>query len=1395
MRQSAPQNLELVAAEAYAAYEDEVATTPRTKNRREEVDAYENPTELFQWINYGNYQSAAIHVLEYPEEASTWIVSRSKDRKETTKWRYLPLHLVCMKPNPSPDLVRALLFTYQSGARQRDYDGNLPIHYLLQEGNEHVDVLKMLLKAYPSGIQKRDRKGRSALEIVSDAYRDRKIEKNAMVAVLDVLRQFDGTDESSGIHSAPLPIRSHQYDGNDRRAERRDSFPPQQAQLSVSFDAHEAPTPKTKQRKRRSRSRDRDRDRSRSSSRTRGGRQDDHLSRKADSKGRSSSSSRKRTPRSSRKKSSSSQHQEQNDNRSMSLEDKLEDTLAERDILRQTVSKLTEDHMNHEMALASMSKQISTSSSEITKGNDKIKKKNAIIEDLESLLDEKKRKISNLEENLKKAEQAIAKREQDIAKREEELSELQETVEDLEEHNEAAGKYAEKLKCSNMQNEDLHKRIEEMEKIAVRTAENHRQELEMLQGRANDVVTKTISAERAQMDVQAVRIEAAATENRLRSKISTLERELLGSFGSGGIVEGDRRRAPDVSKLENERNALKDMNDSLQEQVSGLKDRCRELETKYDERYELVDRVKALEEDLLKERVINSSLEDEVETVRSESLISQSKLQTKVAKIERDLLDAVNAKEAAEKAANQSEAKDSDLARMTEERDSIHSMNSSLQEHIEALKEKCRKYETSLDNAAFQTDRLGDEIDALKVKLRDKQKDSERKDAKIKQIEARAKEETNERQKELQLEVSRLVSKMKELSENNEQELRTAEKTQKEYREMAESQGLEIRSLNKQRADLEDEIHDLREQNKDLKNESKGLTRESKDLKNEVTDLRAKNMDFKGEIRDLGIETKDLKGEVKALKEKNSDLEEELRELGIDIKSKSSDLEGEIKLKKKISLLEDEVKDLTEYGDDLKALNKDLKAETKDLRAKNSDLEDAINQLRLKERHLRNEVTSLEQSLEVANTNLNESLSNAQTEAMANNHHRDAGAERVHWENALEEMGESKFMLEEENERLQYEIKQLHSQQHNNALEEMGESKFMLEEENERLQFEIKQLQAQQHSMQEELRSVENWEEQVSVREVRDLEIQIDELNEIIANLKQDLDESREKELIGEELAEQVDKLSKQADKYRHIIEELNNQLKTQKAEHDEKLRTQQTEVSTRDMRLKEMSKRIEIYRRQLEDMASAPTEDGRIIEQVRGQALMFQSQLEELKEKFDLVREQNTKLRSIISNNNERYIEKVEAISKELYDIEQVNESYSEAVRDLTSENEQLREGQRGEYQKEIEALSKRMNRVSSFLVAVSTLQKQQGSPRKYIPGKAALTFNQREDILSEELSKLEEELLVESHKSREEILHSAYHYGRELRTGIYNIGDSISRQEQEMGEISRALDNIQRE
>ena len=165
-----------------------------------EVDAFDNPTELFQWINYGNYSGAAKRVLEYPVEARTWIFSRGDSKKKGSriKWRYLPLHVVCLQSKPPEQLLRALVFSYPKGATLRDYAGNLPIHYLLNEGCDDTYMIQLLLEVAPDCMNKRDAQNRSLLEIVSEGYRVGKYTRDGMVNVLAVLRQWSMDKEGKG---------------------------------------------------------------------------------------------------------------------------------------------------------------------------------------------------------------------------------------------------------------------------------------------------------------------------------------------------------------------------------------------------------------------------------------------------------------------------------------------------------------------------------------------------------------------------------------------------------------------------------------------------------------------------------------------------------------------------------------------------------------------------------------------------------------------------------------------------------------------------------------------------------------------------------------------------------------------------------------------------------------------------------------------------------------------------------------------------------------------------------------------------------------------------------------------------------------------------------------------
>ena len=159
-----------------------------TRNKRHkdhEVEAYTNPTELFRWINFCRWDKAAKRVRNAPSEASVWIVSREAD--QTLKWKYLPLHLVCLQPNPPRTIIKALLDAYPKAVSHRDNDGNLPIHYACTEGVDDKEVLKMLIEIDPNTLLQADSYGRTALQILHNPIDTKKISPRVREMMSDVI--------------------------------------------------------------------------------------------------------------------------------------------------------------------------------------------------------------------------------------------------------------------------------------------------------------------------------------------------------------------------------------------------------------------------------------------------------------------------------------------------------------------------------------------------------------------------------------------------------------------------------------------------------------------------------------------------------------------------------------------------------------------------------------------------------------------------------------------------------------------------------------------------------------------------------------------------------------------------------------------------------------------------------------------------------------------------------------------------------------------------------------------------------------------------------------------------------------------------------------------------------
>ena len=904
------------AAAAAAAYGESI------KKNSGEVDAYDNPTELFQWINYGNYQAAAVHALEHPSEVKTWIVSQKRGKKgeqqqTIIKWRYLPLHLACMKSNPSEDLLRALIYSYPAATRERDHDMNLPIHYLLSEGCDHSDIIQMLLKAYPESIDKRDRKGRSLLEIVSEGYRAGKLKKDTMVNMLAILRQWTIRDDNRSVASGNFAQQQQRSREGNGPEEARDAAPPRvsasRSGLTVE-EKYEYRRSKSSSRSKRSKSTGHGRPRVHEIFRMAPYEKEDKgeifriaLNEKGDKK-----VSRE------------------------GFEVRLENTLTERDVLRKTVDKLKTESKNQEMALVALNKQVENAALDQQKGREKIKKKKDRIEELQKQLKEKEDRISNqeqtfydkehklqgkdkllrelsdrigklVEENnklrgnregensqlstrleqteedksqlsarLEQTEEENSQLSTRLERTEEENSQLSTRLERTEEENSQLSTRLERTEEENSQlstrlerteeeNQELKQRVDELLRSKTETANSAEARSNTLQLRLNEVEEDLNLLEGKKVDdVHSVRMEALATEKELKSRIKALEREILEC--SREDKDGNFVRSPDMSLVENERNALKEMNVSLQEHVGALKERCRHLGGAGTERKELEQNIQRLESDLLHARLKQTEYHEGMEHARSESLINESRLQTKLAKLEKELLEAQGKKEA-EASASISADDDKSL----EERRSLQMMNASLQEHIVALKEKCSTLEKALAEAREKNAKLTEEIRAVRF------------------------DDIGERQKELHSEFSNLFNLVQGMANSGTETdpMKNLVNMQSENESLLEEASILKSRFAESQSEIEllhTELHSVRAayesikavpEDSKLEQENEKLRRDQADLKMQVEDANAGSIDniktLETQLQALETQLREMSQRADFYKDQLGDVKEKLK--------------------------------------------------------------------------------------------------------------------------------------------------------------------------------------------------------------------------------------------------------------------------------------------------------------------------------------------------------------------------------------------------------------------------------------------------------------------------------------------------------------------------------------
>lgn len=121
-----------------------------------EVD-YENRTILFRLILKKDWDGVATRLNLFPDEASTWIVTKGFNGN----LRFLPLHKACVL-SPPPTIIASLIAAFPEGVTRADQDGWLPLHCACFYAAPTATIVA-LVQADPKAAQKKDDDGRLPL--------------------------------------------------------------------------------------------------------------------------------------------------------------------------------------------------------------------------------------------------------------------------------------------------------------------------------------------------------------------------------------------------------------------------------------------------------------------------------------------------------------------------------------------------------------------------------------------------------------------------------------------------------------------------------------------------------------------------------------------------------------------------------------------------------------------------------------------------------------------------------------------------------------------------------------------------------------------------------------------------------------------------------------------------------------------------------------------------------------------------------------------------------------------------------------------------------------------------------------------------------------------------------
>lgn len=167
------------------ATDDSAATQKTTGAATMKVDYDANPTLLYKFIEYKDWEAALEHCAVAPDDARTWVI-RYEDYKDSDecsecdyetkviRWKMLPIH-VAIVFNAPVRLVTAILEAYPAAIQETDDRKMAPIH-LACRSLTNLNVAQYLIIKSTDALSMTDCKGRTALAILKE-YRDKNAKK------------------------------------------------------------------------------------------------------------------------------------------------------------------------------------------------------------------------------------------------------------------------------------------------------------------------------------------------------------------------------------------------------------------------------------------------------------------------------------------------------------------------------------------------------------------------------------------------------------------------------------------------------------------------------------------------------------------------------------------------------------------------------------------------------------------------------------------------------------------------------------------------------------------------------------------------------------------------------------------------------------------------------------------------------------------------------------------------------------------------------------------------------------------------------------------------------------------------------------------------------------------